>query len=410
MGTLPAVNLLLNKKIAIVGGGPGGLTLARLLQLKGAEVKVYERDHSQASRVQGAIVDLHFESGLKAIEAAGLMEEFKANYMAGADKFRVVDPQANILLDESNQSTEAKFGDENFRPEIDRGALRDILIAALLPGTVVWDSQFVNMLQVDNEWELEFRNGTTATADIVIGSDGYRSQIRDYLTDVKALYSGAMIIQGEIENPETACPEMYKLINQANLMAMGAGATIAAQPRGDGGLTFYAASLYPENWMRTSGIDFNDPKEVRAYLVDHFADWNPVFFTLFEACTQFVLRPLNYFPLEERWETKNNLTLLGDAAHLMPPNGEGVNLAMLDALDLSESLTNAEFKDIKDAISAYENSMFERSASLCQETIEGIKDFAAPTDESVQEFIKIFTGDKPDSTTVSGNTDHPANY
>jgi 2-polyprenyl-6-methoxyphenol hydroxylase-like FAD-dependent oxidoreductase len=394
MGTLPAINILRNKKIAIVGGGPGGLTLARLLQLKGAEVKVYERDHSQASRVQGAIVDLHFESGLKAMEAAGLMDAFKVNYIPGADKFRVVDPKANILLDESSQSKEANFGDETFRPEIDRGALRDILLGSLLPGTVVWDSQFVNMSQVENKWELQFRNGTTATADIVIGSDGYRSQIRGYLTDVEALYSGAMIIQGEIEHPETDCPEMYQLANQANLMAMGDGASIVAQPRGDGGLTFYAASLYPENWVNTSGIDFNDPDEVRAYLVDHFANWNPVFFTLFKACTHFVPRPLNYFPLEQRWETKSNLTLLGDAAHLMPPNGEGVNLAMLDALDLSECLTDTAFGDLTDAILAYENIMVERAAGLCQETIVGISDFASPTDESVQELIKMLTGNK----------------
>jgi len=51
--------LLQNKRIAIVGGGPGGLTLARLLQLKGADVKVYERDFNSSVRVQGATLDLH---------------------------------------------------------------------------------------------------------------------------------------------------------------------------------------------------------------------------------------------------------------------------------------------------------------------------------------------------------------
>ena len=88
METLKAMNLLQDKKIAIIGGGPGGLTLARLLQQKGANVKVYERDFSINSRVQGAIVDLHFDSGLKVIEAAGLTDAFKAKYMRGADKYR----------------------------------------------------------------------------------------------------------------------------------------------------------------------------------------------------------------------------------------------------------------------------------------------------------------------------------
>jgi len=383
--------LLVHKNIAIIGGGPGGLTLARLLQLKGIQVKVYERDHSQAARVQGAIVDLHFESGLKAMEATGLMEAFKANYMPDADKYRILDPQGNILLDEGNQSGKSQFGNPQFRPEIDRGALRDLLIDGLLPDTIVWDSQFVSMKEVDKRWEMQFKNGTTAVADIVIGSDGYRSLIRPYLTDVKARYSGATIIQGEIEQPETACPEFYQLVNQANLMAMGNGATLAVQPRGDGGLTFYAASMYPENWIKDSGIDFNNTKKVQDYLIDHYNNWNPVFFSLFEACQHFVPRPLNYFPLENRWETKANITLIGDAAHLMPPNGEGVNLAMLDALNLSTCLTNTDFTNLNDAIAAYEMIMFERAAPLCKETIEGISDFAAPTEESIQDLIKMLS-------------------
>lgn len=389
-----AINLLSDKKIAIVGGGPGGLTLARLFQLKGADVKVYERDFSQAARVQGAIVDLHFDSGLKVIAAAGLMDEFKANYMVGADKYRLFDPQGNILLDNGNQNGSISFGDKHFRPEIDRGALRDILIGTLRPGTVVWDSQFSNMNKVDENWELQFKNGTSAKADIVIGSDGYRSQVRPYLTNIKAKYSGATIIQGEIDHPKTACPEIYELVDQANLMGMGGGATLAVQPRGDGGLTFYAASMYPETWGKTNGINFNDAGAVRSYLKDHFKNWNHVFFTLFEACEHFVLRPLNYFPMDQRWSTRPDLTLIGDAAHLMPPNGEGVNLAMLDALNLSECLTNAAFSSLDEAIDAYEKIMFERSVNLCQETIEGIADFASPSGESVQELIKMLSENK----------------
>ncbi len=389
MERINEANLLKDKKIAILGGGPGGLTLARLLQLKGVEVKVYERDFNKESRVQGAIVDLHFDSGLKVMAAAGLLDSFKKVYMRGADKYRMVDKNANICVDENNNDSD-DFTNENFRPEIDRGVLRNLLIDNLLPDTVVWDSHFVSMNQINDSWELEFKNGNTVLADIVIGSDGHLSKVRPYVTDIQPLYSGATIIQGEIENPETECPDIFNLVDNANLIAMDIGKTIAAQPMANGGLTFYAASLYPENWAKTSGINFNNSDEIYAYLVKYYEGWNPVFLTLFKACKQFVIRPLNYFPLGQNWEAKPNVTLIGDAAHLMPPSGEGVNTAMLDALDLSECLCNGEFYDLKAAIAAYEDCMRSRAAVLGKEAIEGIKDFASPSAESIKELVNMF--------------------
>jgi 2-polyprenyl-6-methoxyphenol hydroxylase-like FAD-dependent oxidoreductase len=205
---------------------------------------------------------------------------------------------------------------------------------------------------------------------------------------MKALYSGATIIQGEIEHPEKDCTEMYELVGKGNLIAMGIGKTIAAQPRGDGGLTFYASALYPEDWIATSGIDFNNSKEVYAYLVEYYQGWNPIFYTLFKACTRFVARPLNYFPLDQNWDSRSNITLIGDAAHLMPPSGEGVNTAMLDALDLSTYLTSGEFEDMQAAIAAYEKQMLARARILGQEALEGIKDFASPSESSVEKLIQ----------------------
>ncbi len=386
------MHLLKNKNIAIVGGGPGGLTLARLLQMKGVHVKVYERDVNKDARVQGAIVDLHYDSGLKAIEAAGLMEAFKANYMQGAERIRSANQDLSIIEDEVNDAN-VSFGHPHFRPEIDRGILRNVLLDSLLPDTVIWDSQFVSMQQVNGCWEMQFKNGTATLADIVIGADGYRSKIRPYVSNSKELYSGATFIQGEVEFPERDCLEMFNLIDNANFMAMGIGKTIAIQPSANGRrLTFYTASLYPENWMEDSGINFNNSDEVAAYLVDFFHDWNSMFFTLFKACKQFVPRPLNYFPLDQQWETKSNITLIGDAAHLMPPSGEGVNAAMLDTLDLCESLTNSVFETIESALAAYEKQMLERARILLEESLASIKDFASPTEDSIRAFKEMVRG------------------
>jgi len=362
--------LLTNKKIAIIGGGPGGLMLARLLQMKGADVKVYERDYSREARVQGAIVDLHFGSGLKAIEEAGLLDTFKTQYMRGADRYRLLDQHATIRYDEHNEGAEISFGDGHFRPEIDRGALRNILLNALKPGTVSWDCQFMSMGLVNHEWKLECKNGVRASADIVIGADGARSKIRPYVTDIQPQYCGVTIVQGEVDNPEKECPAINELVGMANMSAFGDDKIISIQPRGDGGITFYVSAKQPKNWVKTSGIDFTDPKGVNAFLARLFEGWDPLFFTLFKACTNFTPRPLHCIPLDQTWEAKPNITLIGDAAHIMPPSGEGVNLAMLDAVELCECLTSNDFTDTQTAIAAYEKSMRTRAAKEAEDALE----------------------------------------
>src|SRR6202044_269629 len=122
------------KKIAIVGGGPGGLTLARLLQIRGADIAVYERDQSREARVQGSALDLHEDSGLAALEAAGLMEAFWANHRADLNRLRLTDQNGKVLHDHARTMTGA-----GKRPEIERGPLRELLLDSLLPGTVRWD-------------------------------------------------------------------------------------------------------------------------------------------------------------------------------------------------------------------------------------------------------------------------------
>lgn len=359
-------HLLENKKIAIIGGGPGGLTLARFLQMEGADVKVYERDASKASRVQGAIVDLHFESGLKVIEKAGLMEAFKVNYLQGADKYRVFDKDGNMHLDEHDRENNEHFGDERFRPEIDRGSLRNILLDALHPDTVVWDMHFVSMVPAGDGWLIHFKNGTSANADLVVGCDGARSKVRAYVTDIQPLYAGFTIIQGEIDHPATACPEIFKLVANGNLIVLSDGKSIIAQPRGDGGLTFYAGGRYPENW----GKHFTGNEAIYNFLHTYYSGWNEQFLKFFKATDHLVIRPLNYFPLDQDWKARSNITIIGDAAHLMPPSGEGVNTAMLDAMDLSEYLANREYNHIQSAIAAFEQHMRARSRQLTQEALE----------------------------------------
>jgi 2-polyprenyl-6-methoxyphenol hydroxylase-like FAD-dependent oxidoreductase len=363
--------LLKNKEVAIIGGGPGGLTLARLLQQKGLAVKVYERDIDKDARVQGATLDLHVESGLKAIEAADLMDAFKATYRPGADKGRVMDEHATIVYDEHLQEATQDFASEHFRPEIDRCDLRDILLDALKPDTVVWDSHLIAISKAGQSWKLEFKNGSNVTSDIVIGADGANSKIRPLVTPVKPFYAGITIFQGNVVDAELNAPHVFQLLKGGKIYVHSGGKSFHISSKGDGSIDFYVSYKIDEDWLQASGIDFSDRSQLLEWCNKVFTGWDEVWFELFENVSlPLLVRPQYCMPLDQSWDAQSNVTLLGDAAHIMPPSGEGVNLAMLDALELSQCLTDPNFESLQDAIAAYEKPMQERAIHEAKDSME----------------------------------------
>ncbi|QQT61995.1 FAD-dependent monooxygenase [Sphingobacterium multivorum] len=359
---------LQDKKVAVVGGGPGGLTLAKLLQLKGVNVTVYERDSNKEVRQQGATLDLHEESGLEALRRANLMNEFKASFRSEAGRLRVLDGQAIIKMDEH----ELPHKDQEDRPEIDRAPLRDILINALHEGTIVWDSQFVSMEEQDHGWLLHFKNGKSFYADLVVAADGANSKIRPYLTDIKPTYSGVTIVEGNVYEAERNAPKLWEITKGGKVFALGNGQSIILSAKGEGSLLFYTGCKVPENWVQESGIDFNNKQQVFDWFKVAFSSWSEQWHELFASNKiWFMPRPQYYFPLDQTWPTLPNLTMLGDAAHRIPPYaGEGVNQAMQDAFELAENLTSDHFPDIQTAISQYEKLMQARAAEVTKDTLE----------------------------------------
>ncbi|WP_332874853.1 NAD(P)/FAD-dependent oxidoreductase [Hymenobacter psoromatis] len=356
-----------DKKIAVVGGGPGGLTLARLLQLKGAVVNVYERDASQDVRMQGATLDLHEESGLEALRRAGLLEAFYANHRPEAGRLRIVDKHAASVMDELFAED---AGDQ--RPEIDRGPLRHILLESLAGGTVVWNSQFASMEKEKDGWRLSFKNGSSAYADLVIAADGANSKIRPYITAIQPLYSGVTIVEGNVYHAEKNAPNLWSLANGGKVFAFGDEQSLILSAKGEGSLSFYTGCKVPENWVRQSGIDFADRAQVTEWFKKDFGSWNNIWQELFISPEAwFIPRPQYHFPLAQEWAALPNLTMLGDAAHRMPPYaGEGVNMAMQDAFELAECLTDRPFEDVQTAIAAYEKQMRQRTSEVTRLTLD----------------------------------------
>ncbi|CAM2865044.1 FAD-dependent monooxygenase [Chryseobacterium flavum] len=381
--------LIDNKSIAIVGGGPAGLTLARLLQLKGADVKVYERDFNKNARVQGSPLDMHEDSGLEAIRKAGLLDEFKKSFRPGADRALIVNEKAEIFFSDHETKPEEDFGYEHFRPEIDRGPLRNMLLDSLQPETVVWDSHFTSMEPQDEGWILHFKNGTSAYADLVIAGDGANSKIRPYLTDIKPVYSGVIMLEGNVSKQEA--PHIDALVKGGKIMAFGNSQNILLGQKGNGDIGFYASFKADENWPTASGLNFSDNTQMLKWFKTEYSEWSSVWEELFEnAVTPFIPRLIYYMPFDQTWETRPNLTLIGDAAHVMPPfAGEGANMAMLDALELSEHLTDNHYNTLCEAISSYEQKMRERAAIATRESLENGERMHSET--ALATMIEFFT-------------------
>src|SRR5689334_16374615 len=125
-------------RIAIAGGGLGGLTLARILHRHGVDAVVYEREPNRSARSQGGSLDLHPESGQRALADAGLADRFRSQARPEGEELRILDPAGRVLMHHKPQP-----GSFAGRPEIDRSVLRDLLLDSLPGGTVAWQHRIV---------------------------------------------------------------------------------------------------------------------------------------------------------------------------------------------------------------------------------------------------------------------------
>lgn len=385
-------NILFTKKIAIIGGGPGGLMLGKLLQNSGVNVKIYERDVDQFVRQQGSTLDMHFHSGLKAITEAGLLEEFKKKYRPGVNKSVILNSKMEVLFDEHFDEHKSKedFGDENFRPEIDRQDLRDMLVESIKSENLIWDSKFSELKPFGTGWEICFQNGNVAFADLVIAADGANSKIRKYITDILPQYSGVTSIEGNIPNAEVNAAKLWKLAKGGSMFALENGKTIMFITKGDGTLTFLIGLSVPENWLTDLGLDLGNKNSVVEWFKKEFADWNEDWQELFIYDSLIMVPRIWYhFPADQHWKALSNLTMVGDAAHRIPAYaGEGANQALADALDLYEALCLKESETIQLAIASYEEKMFKRSAAATIESVTNTENFHK--EDNLQVMMDLF--------------------
>jgi 2-polyprenyl-6-methoxyphenol hydroxylase-like FAD-dependent oxidoreductase len=341
--------------IAIAGAGLGGLLLARVLHVNGIDAVVYEREPSRGARGQGGMLDLHSGTGQRALREAGLIERFHAIARRQGQDMRLLEPDGTLLLQEDTPD-DAPIE----RPEVDRADLRNLLLDSLPEHVVRWGHAFESA----DDGLLHFADGSSARYDLLVGADGADSRVRALLTDARPAHTGQNVVELGIPDIDRTYPDLAAMVGRGNYWVLGNGQSLSAQRNGDGRVRVYL-SFYntAEDWLATSGIPFGDPAAARLRLTGLFTGWDSRSTALIAACDDTIMpRAITALPVGLTWASTLGVTLLGDAAHLMPPVGQGANMALLDGALLGLALA-AHPDDFPAAVKEYECEMFRRTSA-----------------------------------------------
>jgi len=373
---------ILLPKIAIIGAGPAGLTLARLLHVSqvNIDLTLYELDASPTSRPnQGGTLDLHTDTGLAALRKCGLWDSFRKYARYEGDELIIVDKNATELVHKRGGEKESPYT----RPEIDRERLKEILLESVPEECVRWGW---HLREVTKDGMLKFdgREEMEGPFDLIVGADGGWSKVRARLNGLKPAYSGVSGYEMEIKEPAKTCPHVDKMIGRGSYFSWSDQKFLDGQRMGNNSIKVRSWYLCPEGEAQET-LDKYGKKETLEKILERHADWAP---EITEFLRQGDLDGLKHWTLYElpvgsKWEHKKGFTLIGDAASLMTPfAGEGVNKAMKDALELAELIEKSQDPNndltLDQAVLLYEQQMFPRAERTQAKTMNNKKNIFGP--------------------------------
>ncbi|MFE6993023.1 FAD-dependent oxidoreductase, partial [Streptomyces pharetrae] len=283
------------------------------------------------------------------------------------------------------------------RPEVMRGDLRDILLDSLPAGTVRWGQKVGSARTVGGgRHEVTFADGSTVGTSLLVGADGAWSRVRPLLSSTTPEYIGKSVVETCLLDAGIRHPAAAEAVGGGSMIAHTPGREIFAHRERADTLHAYIGLSEPQDWF--DAIDFADGAVATARIAQEFDGWAPELTALItDSDIAPVLRPLHALPAGHRWDRVPGVTLLGDAAHLSAPNGEGANLAMLDGAELGTALA-AHPDDIEAALTAYEQAMFPRSTEAA--TIGEPGAHATDSDsQAVRALITALTGSEKQERT-----------
>lgn len=377
-------------RIAVVGGGLGGLVCARVLQQHSVPVTVFEREPDLSTRSQGGTLDIHDDTGQVALRAAGLFEEFLDLARPEGQEWRLYDHHATLIRSEQPDENDLA------RPEIDRGELRALLLDSLHPGTVRWGRPVDAVTALaDGTARLHHHDGTAEDFDLVVGADGAWSHVRPALSDAQPAYAGITMVEAWFDDVDRRHPGIARLVGAGSMAAKAGRRSMIMQRNSNGHIRAYITFRGPVDWH--AGLDLADTESVRARLLTRFQGWNDSLLDILrDNDGDFINRPMFVLPIDHSWSRAPDITLLGDAAHLMPSVGTGANLAMLDGAELAHAITG--HATIDEALDAYETVMQPRAADYAKTAHRLIAILTPDTDDDAiypDAFSKATTNSEP---------------
>ncbi|MCQ9183558.1 FAD-dependent monooxygenase [Streptomyces sp. IBSBF 2953] len=374
-------------RIAVVGSGPGGLTFARVLHRHGHPVTVLERDPARDARPPGGTLDLHEGLGQLALDKAGLLPEFQKLSRPEGQAMRILDTAGTVLRDWRPRP------DERANPEIDRGQLRDLLLGPL---DVRWGrgvTQVTPGAEAADGVRVHFADGRHETFDLVVGADGAWSRVRPAVSPVTPHYTGITVVETSLDDVDTRHPDLARLIGDGSVAVYGPNRSLVAQRNSGGHVKVYARFRAPLDWH--AHVDLTDAEAVRSSLLALFDGWAAPVLDLLRHGTAFAHRPLHVLPVGHTWTHVPGVTLLGDAAHLMPPLGVGANLAMLDGAELAEAIATGPATapgpgNLDSVVRAFEERMWARAGKWAEITTAGLERLVSPDPaEALAQFEEV---------------------
>lgn len=332
-----------SRRIAVIGAGIGGLTLAIALRRFGISVDIYEQ--TSELREVGAAVALS-ANATRFFEQFGLTSRFSRDWFeVSALIYR--DGRSGRVI--GNHPVGAAYRQRFGAPYvgIHRADLQTVLSSAAGLDRIQLRKRLVDIDDTGAHAALRFDDGTSAEADLVIGADGARSFVRRWMLGYDdALYSGCSGFRGVVPLEKVpALPDPTAL-----QFWMGPGGHLLHYPMGHDHINFLLVERHPAPWPRRDWI----MRATEGEQLRRFGKWHPAVVEMITAQPISDRWGLFHRPPLGRW-TKGRVTLLGDAAHqLAPHHGQGANQSIEDAVVLAACLGESRADALADALERYE--------------------------------------------------------